>query len=279
MLSAGHSVNGYAKGTIGKRHCKGSNNSRQSLVKTETCSSLPILLPPLPEQRRIAAVLDSIDEAIERTEEVIAATERLRDALLHELLTRGVPGLHSEWKEAPGVGTIPACWDVVRLGDKIEDGPTNGIYKPESEYGSGTCIIRIDDFIPGYLVGTGNFQRILVTEEERRRYLVSKDDILINRVNSLSHIAKSVLIPQLGELTLFESNMIKFRMCDDVQPKFAARVLLSSSCRQYFMSRAKKAVQQASVNQQDVSEMPFPLPTLAEQRAIAALCWKEWMRP
>ena len=82
--------------------------------------SLPILLPPLPEQRAIAAVLDSIDEAIERTEAVIAATERLRDALLHELLTRGVPGWHSEWKEAPGIGTIPTCWDVVRLGDVYE---------------------------------------------------------------------------------------------------------------------------------------------------------------
>ena len=74
-------------------------------------------LPPPPEQRAIAAVLDSIDEAIEGTEAVIAATELLRDALLHELLTRGVPGWHTEWKEAPGIGTIPACWEVVRLGE------------------------------------------------------------------------------------------------------------------------------------------------------------------
>ena len=59
---------------------------------------LPILLPPLPEQRAIAAVLDSIDDAIERTGEVIAATEQLRDSLLHELLTRGVPGWHRECK-------------------------------------------------------------------------------------------------------------------------------------------------------------------------------------
>ena len=76
--------------------------------------------PPLPEQRSIAAVLDSIDEAIKRTEAVIAATERLRDALLHELLTRGVPGWHTEWKDAPGIGTIPADWEVVRLGDVAE---------------------------------------------------------------------------------------------------------------------------------------------------------------
>ena len=79
--------------------------------------NLPILLPPLAEQRAIAAVLDAIDEAIERTEAVVAATERVRDALLHELLTRGVPGWHTAWKEAPGIGTIPASWEVVRLED------------------------------------------------------------------------------------------------------------------------------------------------------------------
>ena len=79
--------------------------------------ALPILLPPPSEQRAIAAVLDSIDEAIERTEAVITATERLREALLHQLLARGVPGWHTEWKDAPGIGTIPACWDVKRLGD------------------------------------------------------------------------------------------------------------------------------------------------------------------
>ena len=97
-----------------------SGTAGQQRVQPETLKSLRILLPPLPEQRAIAAVLDSIDEAIERTEVVIAATDRLRDALLQELLTRGVPGWHTEWKEAPGIGNMPADWEVVRLGDVAE---------------------------------------------------------------------------------------------------------------------------------------------------------------
>ena len=92
----------------------------QQRVQAETLRSLRISLPPLLEQRAIAAVLDSIDEAIARTEAVITATEQLRDALLHDLLTRGVPGWHSKWKEAPGIGTIPASWEVVRLGEVYE---------------------------------------------------------------------------------------------------------------------------------------------------------------
>ena len=70
-------------------------------------------------------MLDAIDGAIERAEAVVAATKRLRDALLYELLTRGVPGWHSAWREVPGVGvsagvvgggTAGECGTEVALG-------------------------------------------------------------------------------------------------------------------------------------------------------------------
>ena len=92
----------------------------QPNINAAEYGSLPILLPPLDEQRGIAAVLDAIDAAIERSEAVIAATEELRRSLLHELLSRGVPGCHSEWREVRGLGVVPACWEVVRLGEVAE---------------------------------------------------------------------------------------------------------------------------------------------------------------
>ena len=110
----------------------------QQRVQPDVLESLPILLPPLAEQRAIAGVLDSIDEAIERTEAAITATERLRDALLHELLTRGIPGWHTEWKDAPGLGTIPADWEVMRLGevaDVIMGQSPDGIYSNHNGQG------------------------------------------------------------------------------------------------------------------------------------------------
>ena len=241
----------------------------RSGLNLELIRSFQLLLPPLPEQRAIASVLDSIDDAIEGAEAVIAATEDLRDALLHDLLTRGLPGQHTEWRGVPGLGTIPADWDVVRLGDRLEEGPTNGIYKPETEYGSGVCLIRIDDFRFGEFESFGNFQRIRVTEDEIRRYEVREGDIVVNRVNSLSHIGKSVLIPKVNEPTLFESNMMKIRFDKGIDPQFGAMVLLSDNSRRYFTARAKKAVQQASINQQDVSELGLPCPLLVEQQAIA----------
>ena len=96
------------------------SKTAQPLLTQKELGAVKVLLPPLPEQRAIASVLDSIDGAIEGAEAVIAATERLRDALLHDLLTRGLPGQHTEWRNVPGLGTIPADWDVVRLGEVAE---------------------------------------------------------------------------------------------------------------------------------------------------------------
>ena len=100
--------------------------------------TLTRLLPPLPEQRAIAAVLDSIDDAIERTAAVIAATEQLRDSLLHQLLTRGVPGWHTAWKEVPGLGTMPADWEMVRLGEVGEWYSGGTPSKSRPDYWSGS---------------------------------------------------------------------------------------------------------------------------------------------
>ena len=102
-----------------KRFTRIANGVTRFGLTLDATKALTILLPPLPEQRAIAAVLDSIDDAIEGAEAVIVAAELLRDALLHDLLTRGLPGQHTEWRDVPGLGIIPADWEVVRLGDSV----------------------------------------------------------------------------------------------------------------------------------------------------------------
>ena len=74
-------------------------------------------IPCIAEQRAIAVVLDGINEAIKHTVTVIAANETAQGTLLAELLSRGVPGWHSEWTSSPGIGNIPADWKSMRLGD------------------------------------------------------------------------------------------------------------------------------------------------------------------
>ena len=83
-------------------------------LKYSAFSRIQTLLPPLPEQRKIAAILSSVDEAIAATEQVIEQTRRVKEGLLQELLTRGIG--HTRFKQTP-IGEIPESWEPIRLAD------------------------------------------------------------------------------------------------------------------------------------------------------------------
>ena len=69
----------------------------------------PITLPPLPEQKKIAAILTSVDTVIEKTQAQINKLKDLKTGMMQELLTKGIG--HTEFKDSP-VGRIPVEWEV-----------------------------------------------------------------------------------------------------------------------------------------------------------------------
>ena len=75
-----------------------------------------IPLPPRPEQRMIAAILTSVDDAIEKTQAVIDQVQVVKRGLMQELLTRGLPGRHTRFKQTE-IGELPEEWEVCQLSD------------------------------------------------------------------------------------------------------------------------------------------------------------------
>ena len=229
--------------------------------------SLPILLPPLPEQRAIAAVLDGIDEAIERTEEVIAATERLRDALLHELLTRGLPGRHSEWVDVPGLGTAPACWVVVRLGEVLES-TTYGTNAALQETGS-TPILRMTNLQGGRIDFSELRWADLSAAESALQLEVG--DILFNRTNSPDLVGKVGLVKEVPRPLAFASYLVRLRVHEHrADSTWLAALLGSPPCQSHIRRFATPGVSQANINPTSLKSLALPLPPIDEQRAIAA---------
>jgi type I restriction enzyme S subunit len=226
--------------------------------------------PPLEEQRSIAAVLDLADAAIERTREWLNLANRFRNGLLRQFLTCGLSNSSETWRSR--FGPIPAHWNCVQLGSVIADGPTNGIYRPLSDYGEkGVPIVRITDFDSGCTKLPPSLRRLLIGPSDASRYELRNGDIVINRVNSLSHIGKSMLVFGIKEPTVFESNMMRFRLKESILPEFLIQVLQSRSISQQIQARAKPAVNQASINQSDVRRFWIPQPPVDEQCAIVRL--------
>ena len=94
-------------------------------------------LPPLTEQRKIATVLYTVDQAIEKTEVVIERLEKLRDGLTQDVLTKGYYD-HEEYKTVrlgPIKTSIPTSWDLKSIPDYFEiiDGDRGKNYPSGSE--------------------------------------------------------------------------------------------------------------------------------------------------
>jgi type I restriction enzyme S subunit len=81
-------------------------------LKRELVHSLRMPLPPFSEQQKIAEILSTVDEAIQKTDEVIATSERLKKGLMQELLTKGIG--HKEFKDTE-IGRIPKDWESAKI--------------------------------------------------------------------------------------------------------------------------------------------------------------------
>ena len=86
-------------------------------VSKRAVRGLRVSVPPLPEQRKIAAILSSVDDAIEKTRVVIDQVQVVKRGLVQELLTRGLPGRHTRFKQTE-IGEMPEEWDSMR---QLED--------------------------------------------------------------------------------------------------------------------------------------------------------------
>jgi type I restriction enzyme, S subunit len=245
-------------------------NVRRRKAKFEDFAQIPVPLPSLPEQQAIAHVLRTVQEAKEATEKVIEASRELKRSLMNHLFTYGpVPVDEAErvpLKETE-IGPVPEHWSITTLGQIISTGPQNGLYKPQSLYGKGTPIVRINDFGNEGGIIDHTPSRVQLSSEEVERYRLHPDDILINRVNSLSHLGKSVLVDDFVEPAVFESNMMRFSVNTElVTPEYVAHFLASPPPREQMRGKAKRAVAQSSINQGDVRSLVFPLPSVEEQR-------------
>ena len=114
-----------------------------------------IPLPPLPEQKKIAHILSTVQRAIEAQERIIQTTTELKKTLMHKLFTEG---LRNEPPKQTEIGLIPESWEVCQVGDvaTIQSGGTPSRDVPEN---------WIDGTIPWVKTTEINYCEINNTEE------------------------------------------------------------------------------------------------------------------
>ena len=217
-----------------------------------------ILLPPLPEQCAIAAVLDAISDAVERADAVIAATERLRDALLHDLLTRGVPG----WR----------MMDLAEAPLEIIDGDRGKSYPKQHDLlESGHCLFLNTgnvttngfDFSSGAFISPNRDQQL-------RKGKLDRDDVVLTTRGTIGNSAHfDGTVPY--EHIRINSGMVILRASKlDLHPRYLYALVRS----QMFLSQVRTlriGSAQPQLPIRIMERITIPVPPLPEQRGIAAM--------
>ncbi|MDE2740246.1 MAG: restriction endonuclease subunit S [Gemmatimonadota bacterium] len=194
-----------------------------------------IPLPPLPEQREIAAVLNTIRTASLHQAQCEANATALKRAAMRTLFTRGLRG---EAQKETGIGPVPESWLYSRLGDLAE-----------IAYGAQAAVANATDPAIGTLILTNvnldleghiNLEKrryYKIPEAQRERLSLRKGDVLFNwRSGSTNHVGKTVLFDLDGEYT-YSSFILRFRPHRLVSNKYLFRWLTYLRTSGFFTSQ------------------------------------------
>ena len=212
------------------------------------------------EQKQISTTLSRVTELISLRKQQLSKLDELIKARFVEMFGDSV----ANTKNFPST-TLETVMTVF---------PQNGLYKPQTDYvqdDTGIPILRIDAFYNGKVTNWNTLKRLICSETEIDRYLLKENDIVINRVNSIEYLGKCAHIVGLKEKTVFESNMMRFHMDEKkVNAVYVTEVLCTEDIYRQILRRAKKSVNQASINQEDVKSLEILVPPLSLQNQFAA---------
>jgi len=220
-------------------------------LNAKVLGNIELSLPPLPEQKKIAEILSTVDQAIEKVDQAIEKTQRLKTGLMQELLTKGIG--HKEFKDTE-IGRIPKEWEVVKLGEiiKYEKGRKPKILFDQEEKNT-------VPYLSAETLRTGAF--IQWATENRELIKVNNDDVIL--IWDGYYCGDSFI----GFDGLLSSTMIKI---EPKNPNLNERFLF------YFLKACFKELNTKisgmylkHVNKFILESQTLPLPPLHEQHKIA----------
>ena len=231
---------------------------------------VPVLVPPIPEQRKIAAILSSVDDAIEGTQTVIDQLQVVKKAMMADLLTRGIPGLHKKFKQTE-IGEVPVEWEVVRAGD-LCDVITKGATPAQQNRGAGDVpFLKVYNIDPKGFIDFAYQPTFIpnhVHSGELRRSRVLPGDVLMNIVGPpLGKVA--VVPPDFPESNINQAIAV-FRPVR-VEPEFLANCLEDAGLFAWASSRAKRTSTQLNLTLEICRDYPLPFPSARERSEINTL--------
>lgn len=231
------------------------------------------LLPPLPEQRAIAAFLDErtarIDALVARKRRLVQLLKEKRQALITRAVTRGLdPKAKMKESGVPWLGEVPEGWEVKKL-KHISEFVTSGSRGWAEHYADeGAVFIRIGNLDRTSIdLRLDDIQRVdPPTSAEVLRTRALPQDLLISITAFLGTVG---IVPDgLGDAYVNQHTALIRLLKDECHPRFVAYWFFSSAAQQQFSSASQGGTKEG-MNLQEVRDLLVLQPDLHTQQQIA----------
>ncbi len=236
-------------------------------ITVSTVKNAKIPLPPLSEQRAIAHVLQTIQEARAARQREIELERERKAALMDHLFSYGTKG---EPRKQTEIGEIPESWEVVRLGDvaDIIYGVQAAVAHLLDESVGVPILTNINITLEGTL-DLSTLRYYELPENKRNKLVLEKGDVLFNwRSGSQHHVGKTVLFDLDGEYT-FSSFILRFRFVKKVNNEFAVHYFHYLRKKGFFALKRSQSSVNSVFNASISAEIPVVVPSIDEQSGIS----------
>ncbi|MFZ1852570.1 MAG: restriction endonuclease subunit S [Nitrosomonas sp.] len=228
-------------------------------MNKDNCNSIPVIMPSLPEQTKIANFLTAIDEKIAQLTQKCDLLAQYKKGVMQQIFSQKLRFKDDDGQEFPE-------WEEKKLGE-IVISITNGLNIDQTSERTDYKVTRIETISDKKI----NVEKIgyVMTDNDISEYKLKIGDILFSNINSINHIGKTVYLD--ADYNLYHG-MNLLRIIIDVSKnnsKFISYQLNTDKLKNFFESIANKAVSQASINQTELKKTKLVLPTLPEQTKIA----------
>lgn len=220
--------------------------------------------PPLPEQQKIATILSSVDDVIEKTRAQIDKLKDLKTGMMQELLTKGIG--HTEFKDSP-VGRIPISWAIKLVGEMFHI-QLGKMLSKASKTDAPVYHYLGNKNVQWGTVDLRNLETMNFTDKERKKFSLLKGDLLVCEGGD---VGRSAIWNDERADCYYQKAIHRLRV---VKGEYAPRLLLEymrfakeRGLLTEFISRTSIA----HLTKEKLCLIPVPVPPLSEQERIIDL--------
>lgn len=230
----------------------------QSGIDMDALKGYPMLLPPLAEQKRIAAILDKADAIRRKRQEAIQLADNFLRSVFLDMFGDPV--------------TNPKGWDLVLLGNHIKHANNGLSRRRKTDENIGDIVLRLQDVHYDGIRFGKELNRIKLEAKEKSRYSLDIGDLLFVRVNgNPEYVGRSAVYEGFYEEVFHNDHLIRIKVKDSFNSEFLSYMFNLPGGKKIISGKTKTSAGQHTISQGGIESLEFIIPPIDLQNRFVEI--------